>query len=297
MTDLRTATATLDGPSAPPAARRLCLYQPNYFPRLHYLARVLDSDVFDIADDVQFSRGTGARVEKAQGRHGRSWSYQAHAPIKTAAGRVDLVVPVHDHRRPLFRTEIDYSHKWVPKHLRTIESGYRKALGYPELAPEIAALLGTGVPTLGELTTNTVLWALAKVVSGGAADGTAATVEEVNRLLAQPHPYRLGQAVLGSEVRPAADGDLPAVTADARIIASCRRFGAVEYHCGGVGHGAYMDLDRYRDAGIRVVVQQWDGPPYRQRYGGAFLPNLSVVDLLMNESPEQWSSVLGGTAR
>ncbi len=297
MPDLRTATSMLDGPAAAPAGRRLCFYQPNYFPRLHYLARVLDSDVFDIADDVQFSRTHGTRVEKALGRHGRSWSYQAHAPIKTAAGRVDLAVPVHDRHRPLFRTEIDYTQKWVPKHLGTIESGYRKAPGYTMLAPEIAALLGAGVPTLGALTTNTVLWALAKVVSGGAADGTAATLEGVNRLLAQPHPYRLRQVVLGTEVRPAPDGELAEVTADARIIASCRRFGAVEYHCGGVGHGAYMDLDRYRDAGIRVVVQQWDGPPYRQRYGGAFLPNLSVVDLLMNESPERWSSVLGGTAR
>jgi len=34
--------------------KRLAGYQPQYFPRLHYFARLLNADVFEVSDYVQF---------------------------------------------------------------------------------------------------------------------------------------------------------------------------------------------------------------------------------------------------
>jgi WbqC-like protein family len=69
-----------------------------------------------------------------------------------------------------------------------------------------------------------------------------------------------------------------------RLIDLVRAVGGTVYLAGSQGP-AYMDLARFAQAGISVEVQAYRHPDYPQRYA-PFLPDLSVVDLLLNCGPE-----------
>jgi hypothetical protein len=63
-------------------------------------------------------------------------------------------------------------------------------------------------------------------------------------------------------------------------VAICRAVGADTYLAGPDGV-TYMDPRQFEAAGIAVLVQAYAHPSYGQRHG-AFVPNLSGLDLLLN---------------
>lgn len=87
-------------------------YQPHYYPRLHYLARAREADVFVIYDDVQFSRS----------------SPHHRAPIDYQ-GRSWLTVPVQDTgvETPIDGARIHMSEPWPARHLQTLVGKYGEA--------------------------------------------------------------------------------------------------------------------------------------------------------------------------
>ena len=74
-----------------------------------------------------------------------------------------------------------------------------------------------------------------------------------------------------------------ALSAD-RLIDICKCVGADAYLSGADGV-KYMDLARFKENGIRVVIQEFNHPVYPQLYD-EFQSHLSVVDLLFNCGPE-----------
>jgi hypothetical protein len=75
-----------------------------------------------------------------------------------------------------------------------------------------------------------------------------------------------------------------------RLIDICRAAGADTYLAGAGGAG-YMDLQRFADAGIRLIFQAFNHPVYHQRFGD-FVANLSVVDLLFNCGPGSLAKIV-----
>jgi hypothetical protein len=75
-----------------------------------------------------------------------------------------------------------------------------------------------------------------------------------------------------------------------RLIDICRALGADSYLAGRDG-AKYMELERFRDSGIRVITQDFHHPSYPQRFGD-FVPQLSVVDLLFNCGPQSLEKIL-----
>jgi hypothetical protein len=79
---------------------------------------------------------------------------------------------------------------------------------------------------------------------------------------------------------------------DGRLIELCRRLGADTYLAGEGGRG-YMNLDRFRSAGIEVEFQEYLHPTYPQLFGD-FVPRLSILDLLFNCGPDSMDIVRRG---
>jgi hypothetical protein len=90
-------------------SRSVVVYQPCYYPKLHYLARIEDADVFVLFDDVEFSRR----------------SRQHRAEIRFASKRW-LTIPVRHTGNDTLLTEalVDTSQRWASKHLGTLEHKY-----------------------------------------------------------------------------------------------------------------------------------------------------------------------------
>jgi hypothetical protein len=78
----------------------------------------------------------------------------------------------------------------------------------------------------------------------------------------------------GGERPPGPDG----------IIELCRRRGATSY-VNPIGGRELYDPARFAQAGLSLEFLQFETPPYAQ-FGGAFVPGLSIVDVLMFNAPE-----------
>ena len=76
------------------------------------------------------------------------------------------------------------------------------------------------------------------------------------------------------------------------LLAICQRLNATVYLSGRFG-ADYLDESKFRSAGIRVVYQHFTHPEYRQVYK-PFVPQMSVIDLLMNHGRESLKILTGG---
>jgi hypothetical protein len=69
-----------------------------------------------------------------------------------------------------------------------------------------------------------------------------------------------------------------------RLLALCRYFGARRYLTGDAAR-SYLDVDAFEKEGIAVEWQNYQHPRYPQQHG-AFVPYLSIVDMLFNVGPD-----------
>ncbi|HYF12858.1 MAG TPA: WbqC family protein [Candidatus Paceibacterota bacterium] len=267
---------------------RLSGYQPQYFPRLHYFARMFDSHIFTIADYLQYVRKHV--YEHKDGSRSSGVSYQAHVPIKTRAGVETLGIPVQRALNQTIReAKIDYSTDWYDTHLNIIHDSYHKAPNFDTLYPDLVCLLTFRHASLADLTCSSIIWGLARLfeLPVGPRRDSASTI---NALLPIA-PFRLERLILLSERVVAPPDKEKGRDANEWLIEQCKVFGADEYHFGGTSAQAYMDFNRFAQSNIALSEQNWQCREYPQLYG-AFVPNLSIVDLLMNVSPREAREIL-----
>jgi hypothetical protein len=69
-----------------------------------------------------------------------------------------------------------------------------------------------------------------------------------------------------------------------RLVEVCRAMGADTYVSGPGGRN-YMDETMFAEAQIKLEYTTYAAAQYKQRFGGVFIPDLSVVDLLFNLGP------------
>jgi len=75
-----------------------------------------------------------------------------------------------------------------------------------------------------------------------------------------------------------------------RLIDICKALGGDTYLSGRDGFN-YMDLERFKVSGIKVVAQDFNHPLYSQRFN-EFESHLSIVDLLFNLGPASKEKIL-----
>jgi hypothetical protein len=190
--------------------------------------------------------------------------WQNRNRIRTSDGAHWLTVPVHAHLgTPIAEVEIDATQPWRARHLRVIEHAYARAPHLPAYAGPLRTLLESPWTRLAPLAVASAEW-LARSVG-----------------ITTP-------AVLASSL--GVDDD----DATGRLLAICKALGADTYLAG--GHGArYMDTERFREAGIRLLYQRYEHPVYAQQHG-EFMPFLSGVDLLLTHGDESLPILRRGDA-
>src|SRR3990172_823397 len=220
---------------------RVAIYQPRYFPQLHYFNRAINSDVFVILDCAQYTK---ALVHNVNGKKERHKSYQSDTILKLPEGIHFLTVSVkHNGLSPINKTLLDYSSDWARRHISTISSAYRKSSSFAQVFPDIEQLLKKNYQTLGELNTKTFLWGLSRLM-GLKIDADDLSVGKINAHL-QNSPFKLKKIVLGSELgveRP--DG---AQKRTELTVAICKKLGASEYFHGETAQNGYMHEDYYKE--------------------------------------------------
>lgn len=223
----------------------LAAHQPQYLPWLGYFDKLDQANVFVLLDNVQFKKN----------------EWQNRNRIKTATGWQWITVPVR-HRFPqaIAEVEIDAQVPWGRKHLRALESNYRKAPHYEAVMTVLTEVLEDSWTHLAPLNVM-----LSRVVAAILDIGTT---------------MRLGSEFTTRE------------EPNGRLIDLCLELEADTY-VSGAGARDYLDVSAFEAAGIAVRYQNFEHPTYPQLYGD-FEANLSVVDLLMNCGEESLSIIRSG---
>jgi hypothetical protein len=192
----------------------------------------------------------------------RSW--QQRNRIKSPSGPIWLTVPVRTkgHREQLIHeVEINSDEPWQRKHVKAISNNYSKAQWIPEYQARLEETLQYPWASLCDLTIS-LINDLARFL------GIQTSTIHASEL-----------KTTGKKV--------------SKLINICQRLGADEY-LSPIGSFAYIEADnRFPDAGIRLLYQNYEHPTYRQLYGG-FVSHLSIVDLLLNEGSHSLEIIRAG---
>ncbi|MDQ4011523.1 MAG: WbqC family protein [Actinomycetota bacterium] len=173
-------------------------------------------------------------------------SFQTRNRIRGVQGEVWLTVPVHGKKVPtLDSLTVDKQTNWSARHWRTV------------------------LTTYGKIRSAELDW-IRDLKQDRFADVAATCLERLSALLGIKIPV-----MHASDLRP----DTAAQDADQRLIDLMAAVGGSEYVSGSMGRN-YMNLQRWKDAGVAVTFCQWRSPAYAQEPHADFVPNLSVVDLV-----------------
>src|SRR2546428_9938260 len=180
--------------------------------------------------------------------------------IKTPRGAQWLTVPVKRRSSmPLKEVEIKRSERWGYKHVKSVEANYHRAPWYSAYSDDLASILLRDWLRLVDL--------------------NIALIERISRWLAITP-----EVVLASELPPLPSG----MDTTEKVISLTKAVGGDTYLSGSGGRD-YLVEGKFVD-----IVLEFDNfftKPYPQQFGN-FVPNLSVLDALMNcgEGTEQFVS-------
>lgn len=178
----------------------------------------------------------------------RSWTHRDK--IKTPAGEkwITLSVSKASLGTPINQIELSTSVDWATANLNLLKQNYRRAPFFDKVFPSVVQLY-EAPPRL-------------------MADFNLRFIELLMDLLDVRLPW-----VRSSSLQPEGNSnDL--------LIDLLGKVGATHYLSGN-GARDYMQLERFAQAGIQVVWQQFTHPVYPQQFG-AFVPYLSSLDVLFN---------------
>lgn len=213
---------------------KIAIIQSNFLPWKGYFDIINDVDLFIFEDDLQYTE--------------RDWRNRNR--IKTAAGPKWITVPVKGGRsQTIDHVEIVNDRSWIRKHLETIKRSYGKSPFFPDIFPEVQAILSSGERYLSKLNQQFII---------------------------------LFSRYLGCTTRFINSRDLdPQGVKDDRLIDICIKSGANHYLSGPAAK-SYIIENKFKQAGIHLEWKSYAGyPEYHQPYP-PFEHAVSIIDLLFN---------------
>jgi hypothetical protein len=181
---------------------------------------------------------------------GGTWMNRVQMMVNREPAWVTVpVVRAYHGLRTIRETRINDQPPWRDKVLNTIELGYRRAPHFEKVFPIVRDLVQQPTSDLAEYNLT--------------------AIQTLCRALQMNTPLLLGSAL-------EADGHSTDL-----LIAMVRAAGGSGYLAGG-GAAGYQEDEKFGDAGIELVYQQFQHPTYPQFNATEFKPGLSIVDALMN---------------
>lgn len=192
----------------------------------------------------------------------RGKTYGNRVKIKTNNGEAWITVPVlsKGDMQNFNEILINNTFPWQRKILKTIELSYKKAGSFEKYYD------GFSVVFLNEYEKLT--------------DLNIALIRYFSDALGLKVSFHLSSEI---ESKPGED-------AEDKILGILKHIGAERYVSGsGAGSRRYIDEERFHSEKIDIDWQKFSSPVYTQLWGGDFLPDLSIIDLLFNCGEESLS--------
>lgn len=213
--------------------KKVAILQSNYIPWKGYFDMIAAVDEFILYDDVQFTKN----------------DWRNRNQIKTPQGVQWLTIPVGQDIGRRIR-DVTIGTKWQEKHWRTLESNYRRARCFEEIA----------------------MWLMPLYF-----DDPASHLSHLNR--------RFIDAIcnyLGIKTKLSSSWDYSLIEGKTeRLVDLCAQVGGTEYISGPAARD-YIEEGEFKEWGIELTWFDYSGyPEYPQLWGG-FEHGVTILDLLFN---------------
>lgn len=192
------------------------------------------------------------------------FGWQHRNKIRTKNGWIWLTVPVltkGKYEQLIIDTRINNDMPWPRKHWNSIYLNYNRAPYFNKYSDFFAGLYKKRWDRLAELS-ETAIYYIAKAL------GIKTKIIKCSSLGLNSH---------GTDL----------------IINVCKKIGADTFLSGRHGRD-YLDEEKFSEAGIRLIYQDFKHPGYEQVYK-PFIENMSIIDLLFNAG-ENSLKILTGAA-
>lgn len=229
----------------------IAIMQPTFFPWLGYFDMIDQVDAFIFYDDVQLAK--------------RSW--QVRNRVKSANGELYLTVPIKKtkSRDDLLINEslISYEDDWQAKHLKSMESAYKKARYFSQVFPFIKDQYDKKHTYLSSFNCD-IISGIAKSIGVETGFIRSSSLEGIE----------------GNK--------------DERLASICLKLGAGQY-LSAKGSADYIESaepgGEIAKKGVSLFYHFYEHPVYNQLYG-PFVPYMGIVDLLFNEGFENALAII-----
>lgn len=182
---------------------------------------------------------------------GGTWVNRVQMLVSGRAVWVTMpIVRAYQGTRLICEMKINNSTPWRAKLLKTIQMNYARATFFEEVFPFLAELVNNPTDRLVEYNLFAV------------------------RSMAEALQFEMSKLIPGSTL--SVQG-----SATDLLISMVKAVRGTAYLCGG-GAAGYQQDEKFAEAGIELIYQNFKHPGYPQTNTTAFIPGLSVVDALMN---------------
>lgn len=236
--------------------------QPYFFPYIGYFQLIHAVDRFFLYDHLDYSRGGWvSRNRILETGRGPSWI------------SVPIVAPRHT--QTIRDTKLNEATDWRRRLLRTLAQNYRRAPFLDETLALVERVLGTDTDSLAELNARSIVEVCDLVGIATEVDSDSTPFDQMEEVLRdEATDYRSHYPWLRLD---------PPVRKVVRALVLCRSLGA-DVFVNAIGGRALYDKAVFADHGVDLYFVQKRPIEYPQ-LDRAFVPDLSIIDVLMNCGP------------
>ena len=249
---------------------RLAIMQPYFMPYIGYFQAIAAVDKYILYSNLTFIKEAWMNRNRLLMRDGTI---------------VLTTVPLHSKssNSMIYDVEIDNTKPWREKFLRTIQMCYSRKPYYNQVYPLLADVLAQDYRLLKDLNAATIV-AISRHLG-------ITTVIETDNTPYLPMEQQLHDIESDYSPLPYLEKTRP-IRKVARVIEMCRQEGA-DHFVNAIGGQQLYSQEEFAQYGIQLNFVQTHPITYRQdTKSGQFVPNLSIIDVLMNNGREGTQSLL-----
>jgi hypothetical protein len=240
---------------------KIAVNQPYFFPYIGYYQLIKSVDKFILCDNVNFIK--------------RGWVNRNRILVKNY-GPAWITVPLREQscHAKITDTKIDNRWNWKRKMFQTIEMNYRKAPMFEQFYPVIRHIIDIETDSISELDANTII-----------GISNYLNIDTIIETDYSKYTY------IEEEIDACESGDCPGDDKRvSRIVKICQHENADVYH-NLIGGMSLYSKESFYSKNIKIKFLNNKPMEYRQS-NGEFVPKLSIIDVLMLNSPAVVSTML-----
>lgn len=249
---------------------KLAIMQPYFMPYIGYFQAIAAVDKYILYSNLNFIKEAWMNRNRLLMRDGTV--VLTTIPLKNKSSN-----------QMIYDVELDNSKPWSEKFLKTVQMCYSRKPYFDEFYPLLEEMLSVKYDLLMDLNAHTI-----SEISRFLGLGTV--IESDNsRFLAMEKKLEVVES--DYSVLPYLEKTKP-IKKVARVIEMCRIEGCDDFY-NAIGGQSLYDKDEFAQYGIRLNFVSTNAFEYRQdTKKNVFEPNLSIIDVIMNNGREGTSNLL-----